>query len=970
MCPVPGGLRLYAVPVKAEGKVIGAINFGYGDPPSDEAKLKELANKYDIPLKELRKQARAYKSRPQFIIDLAKHHIQRSAKYIGNIIERKLAEKAALENKQKLRITLDSIGDAVIATDLHAQITLMNPEAERLCGFTLEQAKGKNLTYAFNIVNALTGEKVENPVKKALQTGNVAGLANHTILISKDGNKCQIADSASPIRDEHGNISGVVLVFRDVTGEYRIREKMKASKERYRAVFENTGTATCLLEKNGTISLANGKFAKLAGYSLEEIQDKKKWMEFVVPEDLERMRTQHELRRKNREQALKEYEFRFIRADKEVRNVYLYIDMIAGTDKSVASLLDITERKQAEEELKFNYALLQIAGESARFGGWSITPDDERCTWCDIVAEIHEEPHGFSPLVKDGINYYAPEWREKITEVFTRCAQKGVPYDEEMEIITAKGNRRWVRTIGKPEWDEKGKIVRVSGSFQDITVIKEAERKIALATQQLKYHIENSPLAVIEWDENFRIIRWTARAEEFFGWSEEEVINKYPAEWKFVHGDDAQEVNSIMGALLNGEVKKNISSNRNYAKDGSIVHCVWFNSALLDENGKLLSILSLVHNVTEHKKAEESLMASEKKFRSLAENTSDVIAIMDLQGKITYMSRMIEDETGYTKDEIEGTNIQKLLTPESYNVAMNRLQKRLRGENINTPFEVGIVNKTGKVVPFELNTSDITENGEIQGIQLVARDITERKKAEAEIINARNKAEESDRLKSAFLANMSHEIRTPMNGIMGFAELLKDPHLSEEQQQQYIDIIEKGGERMLNIINDIVDISRIEAGLMDVMLEESDINEQLEFTYSFFKPEVEAKGMQLVLSNILPAEQAKVVTDREKLFAVLTNLIKNAIKYSKEGTIEYGCRGNESYLEFFVKDTGIGIPKDRQQAIFSRFVQADIEDKAARQGAGLGLSISKAYVEMLGGNIRVESEEGKGSIFYFTIPYN
>jgi len=182
-------------------------------------------------------------------------------------------------------------------------------------------------------------------------------------------------------------------------------------------------------------------------------------------------------------------------------------------------------------------------------------------------------------------------------------------------------------------------------------------------------------------------------------------------------------------------------------------------------------------------------------------------------------------------------------------------------------------------------------------------------------------------------------------------------------------IIEKSGERMLNIINDIVDISRIEAGLMDVTLKESNINEQLDYIYTFFKPQVKAKGMQFRPPGLLPDEKAIVVTDREKLFAILTNLVKNAIKYSNEGTIEFGCGENGSALKFFVRDTGIGIPKDRQHAIFDRFVQADIEDRDASQGAGLGLAICKAYVEMLGGEIWVESEKGKGSSFYFTIPF-
>lgn len=249
----------------------------------------------------------------------------------------------------------------------------------------------------------------------------------------------------------------------------------------------------------------------------------------------------------------------------------------------------------------------------------------------------------------------------------------------------------------------------------------------------------------------------------------------------------------------------------------------------------------------------------------------------------------------------------------------------------------------------------------------------EKKKSEKELIEAKLHAEESDRLKSAFLANMSHEIRTPMNGILGFAELLKEPDLSGEQLETYIQIIEKSGIRMLNIINDIVDISKIEAGLMKLNITETNINEQIEYIYTFFKPEVEAKGIKLSVST--PIQQVIIKSDREKVYAILTNLVKNSIKFTEKGSIEISYSIVESafkqpVVQFYVKDTGIGIAKDRNQAIFERFIQADISDAKAKQGAGLGLSITKAYVEMLGGEIWVESEERIGSTFYFTLPYN
>ena len=254
--------------------------------------------------------------------------------------------------------------------------------------------------------------------------------------------------------------------------------------------------------------------------------------------------------------------------------------------------------------------------------------------------------------------------------------------------------------------------------------------------------------------------------------------------------------------------------------------------------------------------------------------------------------------------------------------------------------------------------------------QITMVDITERDRIKRDLIKAKQKAEESDRLKSAFLANMSHEIRTPLNGILGFSELLKNSELSTAEQQNYIGIIEKSGVRMLNIINDIISISKIEAGLMELNLTESDIIEQINYITTFFKPEAEGKGMQIHFKNPLSTGEIMVQTDREKFIAILTNLVKNAIKYSEEGQIELGYCITEKCIEFYVKDSGIGIHPDKQKAVFERFIQADITDKRAFQGAGLGLSISKAYVELLGGEIWLKSELGKGSTFYFTLPFD
>jgi len=384
----------------------------------------------------------------------------------------------------------------------------------------------------------------------------------------------------------------------------------------------------------------------------------------------------------------------------------------------------------------------------------------------------------------------------------------------------------------------------------------------------------------------------------------------------------------------------------------------------------------------------EKVKYSEKLFGTFMENTPAYVYIKDENLNHIFRNRMVDNVNSTTPND-KSSSAKTIFEPHIAEM-VEKFDFEILGSRIgktNLQYQCKLNDKIIWLHDYKFYLKLPNGKPAIGGISF---DITNLKETEFELIKAKDQAEQSDRLKSAFLANMSHEIRTPMNGILGFSELLKIPGLTGDQQQEYISIIEKSGKRMLNIINDIVDISKIEAGLMKLDIKESDINEQIEYIYTFFKPEVEAKGIKFSFKNALPVKQAILKTDREKLYSVFTNLVKNAIKYTPAGSIEFGYEmtytshveetlhatyqhatsQQATYLQFYVKDTGIGIPADRQAAIFERFIQADIADSRAYQGAGLGLSISKAYIEMLGGKIWVESQVGIGSTFYFTLPYN
>ena len=277
--------------------------------------------------------------------------------------------------------------------------------------------------------------------------------------------------------------------------------------------------------------------------------------------------------------------------------------------------------------------------------------------------------------------------------------------------------------------------------------------------------------------------------------------------------------------------------------------------------------------------------------------------------------------------------------------------------------EIWVANKN---LEFKINqrTKQLSEHN-----TKLVNEIKKRKIIENELITAKEKAEQSNRLKTAFLNNMSHEIRTPLNGITGFLGLLQESNIEEEDKQEYFSIINKSSERLITTVTDIMEISKIEAELLEVSNNAVAINQVLIDLYDFFSLDAKNKGLKLTLELGLLDNESFVLTDNQKLNGILTNIIKNAIKFTDQGSVTFGYTCTHETLTFFVKDTGIGIPENRQQAVFNRFEQADIEDTRVYEGSGLGLAISKSYVEALGGRIWLKSKIGFGTEFMFTIPH-
>jgi PAS domain S-box-containing protein len=599
--------------------------------------------------------------------------------------------------------------------------------------------------------------------------------------------------------------------------------------------------------------------------------------------------------------------------------------------------------------------------------------------------------------------------------VLNTLLKDGVIRDYEFKFKTITNAYKYVSINASLIYDLEGKPNYIAGAIRDISDRKKVEEDYFTAQKQAATIIENERTLMNSLMDNLPDrIYFKDLESKFIRVNKSMAIKHNLLDLKLVEGktdfdlftsehaiqayNDEQEIIRTRNPIVNIEEKETFAEDKfTWAQTSKM--------PLLNTKGEIIGTFGISRDITKRKLAEEALKNALYLTEAILESIHNGILVVNHEGKVIKTNKRFA-QMWQIPDEIMATKVDKtlmdcifdqLIDPKEFIVTISQLYKNSEVESFDL-----IYFKDGRI--FERISKPMNLVGEERGRVWSFMDITESKKNEMmllnnnkkiaaqneefqqineefqqineelnhanfELIGAKEKAEESDRLKSAFLANMSHEIRTPMNGILGFADLLKEPELTGEERQEYIGIIEKSGLRMLNIINDLIDISKVESGQMEIYYSEMNINEQIEYIYNFFKPEVQKKGMQILAQTDLPVEAAIIRTDREKLYAILTNLVKNAIKYSDTGTINIGYKLKDLHLEYYIKDTGIGIPHNKREVIFDRFIQADISDKKAFQGAGLGLAISKSYVEMLGGHIWVESEEGVGSTFYFTIPY-
>ncbi len=488
---------------------------------------------------------------------------------------------------------------------------------------------------------------------------------------------------------------------------------------------------------------------------------------------------------------------------------------------------------------------------------------------------------------------------------------------------------------------------------------KETKYNLIRDENHFKQFLDDLPLGVFIKDEGSR----TVYLNKFM----DEVFCKKNGKEKIFTGKTARLEREEDKKVLEGKnlVVEKILPDKNMNERIYMVHKFAMKGS---QNGKN-KVGGIYIDITKRKEAEYKLRILSRAIRY----SPVCVVITDPEGKIEFVNPAFTNITGYSFSEVMGKNMNVLNSgkhPDEFFAKMwNRIKngKDWQGEILNKK-------KSGELFCEKISISAIKNSKrEITNFVAIKDDITSRKEAEKQIRQAKEKAEESDRLKTSFLANMSHEIRTPLNAIVGLSSLLVDTEISLQERKSFGNIINENSQVLLKLIDDIIDISKIEAGQIKISESKCNINQLLDEIVETFKAQIKTdkkKSLSLYLNKGLQNEKATIITDPHRLRQIVVNLVGNSCKFTEEGSIEFGYAVQmEGELQFYVRDTGIGIPKDKIDLIFNRFRQAQDESTRSHGGTGLGLTISKSLVELLGGKIWVESKPGQGTTFFFTIPH-
>ena len=860
-----------------------------------------------------------------------------------DITERKKMEEALREREKRFSDIAENTLEWIWEVDVNGKYTYSSPVVEKILGYKPEEILEKHF-YSFFLP-----EEQEELKKTALeafaQKQPFHGFINRNM--HKNGKMVDLSTSGVPIIDKEGNLLGYRGVDTDITERKKTEEELRYSDTALKSIHEGVFA----MDNEFKITRWNEICEQLFGIKASDAIGKSAADVITMVEDYEGQNTEriNLLIEKgfNKEEQI----YRTPRGD-------IWVDVHAQAIEDngqrhgwVTLVSDITERKKAEEALCFSDAAFKSLHESV------IATDTQYVIthWNKIseavygikasqaigkklldVIEIVENHLGDNDLrfkTLEARGYYREEQLHR-----TRYGEVWV--DVSVQAIEANGKR-------------DGWVILASA----ITQRKLAEEALKGSEEKYRELISTSTDGILSADSQMRITIWNLGAEKIFGYKEGEMLGQPVS--KIIPEKNKEGFGRTFTRLSKGSkgsVANRILETPGLKKNGAEIPLEV--SISTRKAGDAYVITAIMRDVTERKEAEEKLRESEERYRDLFENASDLIQSCNVEGKFIYVNRAWRDALGYSEKEVSNLNFWNIIHPDYIAHCKQTLQGVMAGETVNN-IETAFVAKDGRLIQVEGNVNPVRQEEKVVATRAIFRDITVRKEAE-------EKLRKIDEMKSEFLSNVSHELRTPLQSISGFTKLIMNGQVPDPAtQQEFFQIIDRETMHLGNLINGLLDMSRLEAGRFQIFRKPVPVRETIIDSVKMFHSL--ARDKNITLTEDIPPQIPEMNVDNERMRQVVINLLSNAIKFSNPGgSVNVTVENHNSELLFQVSDHGTGIRAEAIKHLFERFFRA--EGEMARGGTGLGLYISKQIVEAHGGRIWVESKLGQGSTFSFTLP--
>jgi PAS domain S-box-containing protein len=798
----------------------------------------------------------------------------------------------------------------------------------------------------------------------------------------KNGEVISVQFSGKIQRDEAGNFLRSHCVFHNITEQKRTETELKESRRRLNTLMDNLpGMAyRCQNDHSWTMEFVSKGCLELTGFEASALigNSETSYAKLIHEEDRDKI--WNEIQKAIKAKQHFKFIYRIFTANHELKWVWEQGQGIFDQNEKLIALegfvTDISDLKQTEEALEANYSLLSIAGEKAKFGGWSVDLSSNTCNWSDKVADIHEIPRGYSPSVDEGINFYTPESREKIRQVFKECAETGVPYDEELEIISGKGKRVWVRTVGEAVRNSKGEIVKVQGSFQDISQQKATEAALRESEEKYRLLVENQTDLVVKVDTEGRFLFASPSYCRTFGKPLSELIGKTFI--PLVHKDDIASTKEATQALYSPPYSAYIEQ-RAMTTDGWR-WLAWVDTAILDDQGKVIEIIGVGRDITDRKNAEEEIRLREIQFKKLASQVPGLIFQFmqkpDGSFCIPYANERIKEIFGCRPEDVKDdfSPVEKIFFPEDRDRVIESVKQSAKLMTAwHCEYRIQFPDQQirwieGNSIPEKLEDGSIVWHG-------FATDITERKQAEDEHKKLEAQFIQVQKMESIgrLAGGVAHDFNNMLSVIIGYAEMALLKTRDKSDLNKDLHEILTAAKRSAAITRQLLAFARQQIATPKVL----DINETVEGMLKMLRRLI---GENIELSWFPGAKVWPVKIDPAQIDQILANLCINArdaIDYTgkitiKTDSISFANQQNDEdfemgpgdYVLLIISDDGCGMSDETLKNIFEPFYTT----KEIHKGTGLGLATVYGIVKQNNGYIKVQSRPGHGTTFRIYLP--